>query len=277
MTTLQLIDLQPDTSVQEAEYSRLLGYPPHHVPEGRALELVHWAREWYSKNGRPWIYARQSQSLELAGERVRIDGASFSSKQLRDQLDAAKAHTSVVVAVSAGPECEEKARQLWQEGKPDEYFFLEMYGAAVVEHLITAAGGRICAWAEKNGMAALPHFSPGYSGWDVSDQVGLWQLVRDGADARFAASLEVLDTGMLRPKKSLLAVIGITRHLERVLGSRNLVPCENCSLPRCRVPPQVIPEFPAAGRGRAPASKLASRGSRGGATPRVSIIMPGTP
>jgi len=34
MTRLQLIDLQPDSGVQEAEYARLLGYPPHHVPEG---------------------------------------------------------------------------------------------------------------------------------------------------------------------------------------------------------------------------------------------------
>ncbi|HXD00794.1 MAG TPA: hypothetical protein VN048_15740 [Verrucomicrobiae bacterium] len=234
MTTLQLTDRQPDSSVQEAEYARLLGYPPRHVPEGRALELAQWAREWYSKNGRPWIYARQSLNLELAGERVRIDHASFSSKQLRDQFDAAKAHTSVVVAVSAGPECEQKARELWEEGKPDEYFFMEMYGAAVVEHLITAAGGRICDWAEKSGMAALPHFSPGYSGWDVSDQVRLWQLIRGGADANFAANLEVMDTGMLRPKKSLLALIGITRHLDLVLGSRNLVPCENCALPRCQ-------------------------------------------
>jgi hypothetical protein len=233
MTTLQLIDLQPDTSVQEGEYARLLGYPPHHVPEARALELAQWARQWYAENGRPWIYARQNQSLELAGERVKIDGAGFSSKQLRVQLDTAKAHTSVVVAVSAGPECEQKARELWQEGKPDEYFFMEMYGAAVVEHLITAAGGRICDWAGKNGMAALPHFSPGYSGWNVSDQVGLWQLIRGGADAGFAVNLEVMDTGMLRPKKSLLAVIGITRHLDHVLGLRNLVPCENCSLPRC--------------------------------------------
>jgi hypothetical protein len=230
---LHLTELQPDTAVQDAEYARLLGYPPHHVPEGRAHELAQWARQWYSKNGRPWIYARQNGGLELAGDGVKIDGAVFSSKQLRDRFAAADAHTAVVVAVSAGAQCEEKARELWQEGRPDEYFFLEMYGAAVVEHLITQAGGRICAWAEQAGMAALPHFSPGYSGWNVSDQVGLWKLIRAGADGKFAGHLEVMDTGMLRPKKSLLAVVGITRRLDKVLGLRNLIPCENCSLSNC--------------------------------------------
>jgi hypothetical protein len=230
---LHFIDPKPDCSVQEMEYTRLLGYPPHHVPEGRARELAQWARQWYAENGRPWIYARQNQNLDLAGEGVRIDGTGFSSKQLRDQFAAAGAHTSVVVAVSAGAQCEEKARELWHEGKPDEYFFMEMYGAAVVEHLITAAGGRICAWAEQDGMAALPHFSPGYSGWNVSDQVGLWRLIREGAEPGFAADLQVMDTGMLRPKKSLLAVIGITRNVDRILATRNMVPCENCSLSRC--------------------------------------------
>jgi hypothetical protein len=230
---LQLTDAQPDTGVQEAEFARLLGYPPHHVPEGRAVELARWARQWYAENGRPWIYARQIRSFELGAGHVRIDGSDFYSKQLRDQFASAQAHTSVVVAVSAGAECENKARELWEEGKPDEYFFLEMYGAAVVEHLITQAGGRICAWAEQDGMAALPHFSPGYSGWDISDQVGLWRLIKEGADTDFATRLDVMDTGMLRPKKSLLAVIGITRHLNQVLGQRNMVPCENCSLARC--------------------------------------------
>ncbi len=231
---LHLTDLQPDTSVQDAEYSRLLGYPPHHVPEGRARELAQWAREWYAKNGRPWVYARQNGSLELAGDGVKMDGAVFSSKQLHDRFAAAEAHTAVVVAVSAGAQCEEKARELWQEGKPDEYFFLEMYGGAVVEHLITQAGGRICAWAEEAGMAALPHFSPGYSGWEVSEQVRLWKLIREGANGGFGGHLEVMDTGMLRPKKSLLAVFGITQRLDKVLGLRNMVPCENCSLPKCQ-------------------------------------------
>ena len=50
--------------------------------------------------------------------------------------------------MGAGPEAEQEARRLWKEEKPDEYFFLEMYASAVVEHLTTVAGARLCAWAE---------------------------------------------------------------------------------------------------------------------------------
>ncbi len=153
----------------------------------------------------------------------------------------------MLVALSAGKEFEEKALQLWEEGKPDEYFFLEMYGSAVVEHLITSAGGRICGQAEPNRMAVLPHYSPGYSGWDVSDQVRLWELIRPKNGRNLPGEIEVMDTGMLRPKKSLLALFGVTRRLDRLENLAKLVPCENCSLPACayrrkpyqHAPPQI--------------------------------------
>ncbi len=230
----ELIDPHPPVQVQEAEYQRLLGYPKHHAPDGRARELADWARAWYAENGKPWIYARQTGGLELKNKRLRMHGTEFSSERLHDQFVVAHAHMALLVAVSAGRECEEKARQLWQEGKPDEYFFMEMYGSAVVEHLVTVASGHLCGWADQNGMAVLPHYGPGYSGWDISDQIKLWELIRQKANRDFPGDIQVLDTGMLRPKKSLLAVFGITRHLDTVRNLATLIPCENCSLPGCQ-------------------------------------------
>jgi hypothetical protein len=228
-----LIDTRPDISVQDAEYQRLLGYPTEHVLEGRALELVHRTREWFAENGRPWIYARHVEALELTDNHVIVGGMSFTSKQLHDQFKSAEAHGVFLVAVSAGAQCEEKARELWTEGKPDEYFFMEMYGSAVVEHLITTTGGRICAWADEKGMFALPHYSPGYSGWDITDQNRLWKLINHGQNGSFPGELHVMDSGMLRPKKSLLAVFGFTRRVDLAQIFKSLVPCENCSLNGC--------------------------------------------
>jgi len=220
--------------IQESEYQRLLGYPKNHPLEGRARELADDAQAWFDKNGRPWICAQEISSLEINSGSARIGGIEFSSKKLREILFEAGAHSLLLVAVSAGKECEEHARALWNEGKPDEYFFLETYGSAVVEQLITVASSHICAWADENQMAALPHFSPGYSGWDIAEQLPLWELFQKNFGGAFPHELEVLDSGMLRPKKSLLAVIGLTRDLEKARQFRKLIPCENCSLPNCR-------------------------------------------
>jgi hypothetical protein len=230
----ELTDTKPDTTVQEAEYKRLLGYPSQHELEGRARELADWAMQWYAENGKPWVYARKIDELEIANAALRIAGAVFSSKRLCEQLREAQAHAAMVVAVSAGKESEEKARQLWQEEKPDEYFFLEVYGSAVVEHLITTTGARFCAWAEQHGLAILPHYSPGYPGWNVSEQNQLLELLRRKSGGDFPGEIHALDTGMLKPKKSLLAVFGITAQVDKVRKLTELIPCESCSMKSCQ-------------------------------------------
>jgi hypothetical protein len=206
--------------VQPGEYFRLLGYPPGHLPEGRACELAEWAREWYAEHGRPWVYTRETPDF---------DGALFSSRRLRKSMDEAQAHALALVAVSAGPEAEEEARRLWGEEKPDEYFFLEVFASAVVEHLITVTGAQLCAAAEEQGMAVLPHYSPGYGEWDISEQGRLRALLGE-----LPGPLEVLESGALRPKKSQLAVFGLTRHGENLRRLTDQLPCENCSFGPCQ-------------------------------------------
>lgn len=154
---VELADTLPNVSVQPEEYVRLLGYPRGWVLEGRALELAEWARAWYAQNGRPWVYARQAEELAMADGSVYLDGVPFTSKKLQGTFEQAEAHSAILVAVGAGPEAEEEARRLWAEEKPDEYFFLEMFASAVVEHLTAMTGGRLCDWAEQRGMAVLPH------------------------------------------------------------------------------------------------------------------------
>src|SRR5215510_14856097 len=105
------IDSHPQVEVQEREYLRLLGFPTGFAPEGRARELAEWARHWYAEHGRPWILARTADALELKSDRVQMDGVDFLSDQLRAQFQAAAAQNAALVAVSAGKECEEKARQ----------------------------------------------------------------------------------------------------------------------------------------------------------------------
>jgi len=239
---MELVDTSPDLHIDPAEYRRLLGYPRDHEISQRAQELAEWAGEWYSQNGRPWLYARQAGDVDADGDRIAIDGAEFTSRRLAAILRRADARGAFLVAVSAGPEAEEEAHRRWLDKKPDEYFFLETYGSAVVEHLITLAGARLCAWADGEGMAVLPHYSPGYSLWDIAEQTPLLHLVE--WRSTLPGPLETLDSGALRPKKSQLAVFGSTRSVDRVARLTDLVPCQNCSFADCqfrRVPYRRIP------------------------------------
>jgi hypothetical protein len=230
---MALADVRPVAHVDPAEYARLLGYPRGHRLEGRAAALAAEAEAWYATHGGPWIFAREAATLALDADGIRLDGRRFASARLRQSLVDAGAHGAVLVAVGAGPELEAEAARRWLDEKPDEYFFLEVYGSAVVEHLVTQAGARLCGWAEAQGLAVLPHDSPGYPEWDIAEQAGLHALLTSTGSA-LPSPLEVLDSGALRPKKSLIAVFGLTRHVDRLAHLRNLVPCERCSFSPCQ-------------------------------------------
>ena len=45
-------------------------------------ELADGAREWFSKNGQPWICAREISSVESHREKVKIGETAFSSQRL---------------------------------------------------------------------------------------------------------------------------------------------------------------------------------------------------
>ena len=231
MLFMEWIDAHPEVEVQLAEYQRLLGYPHGIVLEGRAEELAKWAHEWYAEYGRPWLYARETRCAAVEGAPLMIEGVPLHSGTLARRFAQAQADGAVLAAVSAGPEIEAEAQRLWQEEKPDQYYFLEVMGSAVVERLMAMTGAHLCAWAEDREMAVLPHDSPGYPGWDVAEQSRLLGLVK--AAGALPGNLEALGSGALRPKKSLLAVFPLTRHTEGVRRLTELVACESCSLPRC--------------------------------------------
>jgi hypothetical protein len=238
---LELRESQVETPVQEAEYLRLLGFPRGYEPTDRARELAEWARAWYAEHGSPWYYARRIGDVALDGPALHLDRAVFAAGPWLDRWRDAQADSAFVVAVSAGPQCEARASELWHEGRPDEYLFLEVYASAVVEYLVAAVSYRLCEWADAHGVAILPHCSPGYPEWSMEEQPRLFDLVAGGGNGMLPGPLSVLASGMLRPKKSLLAVFGVTPRVEQTPRLTALVPCATCSLPRCgyrRVPYQ---------------------------------------
>ena len=244
---ISFFDTSPDTAVLPAEYQRLLGYPRGWELKERALELAEGARSWYAAHGRPWVYAREAETSELLeGDVVVIDGVRFTSPRLHKLLTEAGANSVVLAAVSAGAELEEEAQRRWQAELPDEYFFLEVFGSAVVERLTTVAGARLCAEADAVGLAVLPHYSPGYPGWEITEQQRLFELIRAGNGEPLPGPLEVLWSGMLRPKKSQLAVFGLTSQRAGIRPLTELVPCANCTLRGCayRRAPYRRPRYP---------------------------------
>src|SRR5690606_32409686 len=139
----------------------------------------------------------------------------------------------MLAAVGAGAAITDHSTALWRESKPDEYFFAEVYGSAVVEHLTATLHGRICDLAEPSGLMAIPHYSPGYAGWDVSEQNRLFDVITARLGHQLPEPIEVLGSGMIRPKKTLFGVFGLIARTPAALANPTLTPCERCAFEPC--------------------------------------------
>jgi hypothetical protein len=171
------------------------------------------------------------ESIEV--DEVTLTGAlRCRSAALAARLRSAGARSVAVVAVTAGRALDDETARLWAADRPDLAFCLDRLGAAVVEHLVRWTAAAVCRRAAgTEGLTALPPLAPGCSGWALSDQAMLFGLF----EAR-ESPLRMLDSGMLHPKNSMLAVVGLAAHWP---DSPYLAACRACELTPCayrRVP-----------------------------------------
>lgn len=176
--------------------------------------LADAARDWYGEHGRPWSARREIGIVAVHGQVIHLEGGPrLTSSVLGAGLEEVSAHALVIVAVSAGPEVEREIDRLWKVGRPDAAMFLSAWAISVVERLRSHEAEQIAELAARQGMTVLPHYSPGYEGWDLSDQRCLYDLIV-GAGLETPGPLELLPSGELKPVRSTLAVFGVTASRE---------------------------------------------------------------
>ena len=168
--------------VDDAVLKRFLRFPVQRPFEGELSAAEEWVRAWFAEHARAWSCAATADRETHAWLAPRF-GADTEL---------------VIVAVSAGPEAEAAAAAEWAQDRPDRYYFLECYAAAVVDSLLSEARLR---------LSAEKHFCPGYIGWPIEENGRLLAALR--RRVQLPGQLEAMTTGMLRPKKSQLAVCAL--------------------------------------------------------------------
>ena len=212
-TPIRLPRFSPD-KVPMALFRRHVGLPPCAELDERLAGLFNEVREWYSQHGGPWTATRQIAIHHIVYDMIHLEHSlQLSSALLARGLARAQAHALVVVAVSAGKAVDDQIDRLWKSGRVDEAMFLNAYAIATVEHLRWQAGAHLRRTLGAENISVLPHYSPGYEGWDLADQGRLFRLFRDDQKTD-SMPLQLLPTGGLCPNKSTLAAYGVTRRTD---------------------------------------------------------------
>lgn len=214
--------------IDAEELSRLLGLPRHRELDGELAERAAWARAWYAERGTPYARVHRYAIVELAEQSVLLeDGRRLSGRGLAEHLRRYQAHGLAAIAVSAGDAMDAACAALWREGRPDEGYFLERLGAAVVERLLLRTTLEFCQRAELAGETLTPHLSPGCGRWELGEQHALWGLLFPDGEP---GPMTLLESGGLTPKNSILAAAGLTR---RAMTHSPSGACRSCGLAHC--------------------------------------------
>ena len=230
LTTLEPSPVDMAAEVTPEEYARLLLIPRHKLQEEDLAERARGARAWYAEHGRPWIGARRVDIAALDAGGVRLaTGQSFASTTLAERLRAADSHAVVAVAATAGPEAEAEYKRHWNEGRPDEGFFVERFAVGVTEQLVRHASVWACRAGEAEGETALFHASPGCGSWPLEEQARLMSVLAGEGESRLGP-VQMWPSGALRPAQSVLALVALTR---RQVAPTPADGCRSCDLTPC--------------------------------------------
>jgi hypothetical protein len=134
---------------------------------------------------------------------LNIDGINFNiNKTLFAPLK--KADSVAVFICTAGEEIGARTRKAMAEGDPLTGYIYDITGSIVVD----AAADRMQRELEKiilpEGKKITNRYSPGYCGWDVSEQHKLFRLLPDNF-----CGIRLTDSALMDPVKSISGIIGI--------------------------------------------------------------------
>jgi hypothetical protein len=161
------------------------------------IELCEYARLL----GYPWGKPLEGDVLKRAEEAI-----EWYRRNGKPRVYLRALGENALAAITAGSEVEEEVDELWRSDRVDEAYFLDRLAAAVVERIASELG---------------PHRSPGYGGFPLEEQQALFAQF-----APLSPEIEILPSGMLKPKNSLLGIFSLAGR-----AARN--PCSSCGLPRC--------------------------------------------
>jgi len=153
---------------------------------------------------------------------LNINGINFQiHKILFGQLK--KVESLAVFLSTAGEEIGIRTRKAMSEGDPLTGFIYDIIGSIVVDATADLMQSELEIAILSAGRKITNRYSPGYCGWDVSEQHKLFRLVPDNF-----CGIRLTDSALMDPIKSISGIIGIGEGVRY-----NPYRCSLCDLKDC--------------------------------------------
>ena len=160
-------------------------------------------------------FMQTGRSLAIGKQVFSIDKIVYGQLKLSDSI--------AVFAVTAGPGPGEKTRSLMMEGDPLKGYICDVIGSEIVEAAADLMQEDLKVSMMKDGRKITNRFSPGYCGWDVSEQHKLFSLMPYNY-----CGIQLTPSALMEPVKSVSGFIGIGEKVRFLPYTCSLCDMKDC-------------------------------------------------
>jgi hypothetical protein len=171
--------------------------------EGLALELIRTATEHCLQLMDPRAGFRTLKAEEAGTEGwIATGGLRFQTGKVLPRMLRNSSHYTFFLA-TAGPGPEEYSRDLMERGDYPAGYVSDLVASVIADQVCDQVHNHVMALAREKGLDASNRYSPGYCGWEVEEQQGLFSLVPEGF-----GGVSLSESSLLSPIKSVSGLIG---------------------------------------------------------------------
>lgn len=124
---------------------------------------------------------------------------------------------------TAGKDISARSREALKGGDPLRGYIYDVVGSEVTEAAADRMQNYLEAELKLSGMNITNRYSPGYCGWDVSEQLKLFRLFPDNQ-----CGITLTPSALMDPVKSVSGIIGIGSKVRRSAYSCKICDMKNC-------------------------------------------------
>jgi hypothetical protein len=136
-----------------------------------------------------------------AGDQLTAGGVTLTIPRIVERWGTIEEITAGVCTI--GEALERRASELWDARELPLAMMLDSVGSGAVESLAEYVNDLLCQQGLARGVKVTNRVSPGYGGWDVTEQRLLWQLCPGDA-----VDVTLNDACFMSPTKTITILVG---------------------------------------------------------------------
>lgn len=171
----------------------------------------------------PRLHYQDKKIDSINKEAVNIRGGkAFRSSKLSKVMKHCEKIICFIATIGSG--IEKEIVRLIGENRLSDAYILDSMGSVAVENMVEKFHQRITAKYESEDKGVTLRFSPGYCDWPITEQKKIFTLFDSNA-----TGIELLDSCMMRPRKSVSGAFGIYNDTQKAPYN----PCLDCPKKNC--------------------------------------------